>query len=244
MAAVATVAAVLSYEHQRILATDHGQPDLLAALWPLAVDGLILACGIQVATDRAAGYHSRLWALLGFWLGVIVSVAANALATPGGIVARMISAFPAVALLIAVESLTTRPRRKRTAETVSAMADSRPEVPAEAVTTIVVADRKPEAEASQVSALFPHPEAEVTAGSSVPEVDPEAARKSAPSDRKPTGSPAPAGRKLAVVKRTPETVWAAAQEVMTVDPELPFKTVAERVGVSDRRLRQIRAAVA
>lgn len=110
---VATVAAMISYAHQKQLASDHGQTGILADVWPLGVDGLILGCGIMVATDRLRGYHSRNWAFIGFWLGVVVSIACNALAGDGGIIARAISAFPAVALLIAVEALTTGPTRRR-----------------------------------------------------------------------------------------------------------------------------------
>lgn len=111
--AVAVVAAMISYAHQKQLAADHGQTGILADVWPLGVDGLILGCGIMVATDRLRGYHPRPWALIGFWLGVVVSIASNALAGNAGILARAISAFPAIALLIAVEALTTGPTRRR-----------------------------------------------------------------------------------------------------------------------------------
>lgn len=113
VAAVAIVAAMISYAHQKQLASDHGQTGILADAWPLGVDGLILGCGIMVATDRLRGYHPRPWALAGFWLGVVVSIASNAMAGDGGWLARAISAFPAIALLIAVEALTTGPTRRR-----------------------------------------------------------------------------------------------------------------------------------
>lgn len=109
---VAIVAAMISYAHQKQLATDNGQTGILADAWPLAVDGLVLSCGIMVATDRLRGYRPRFWALAGFWLGVVVSIACNALAGDGGFLTRAISAFPAIALLIAVEALTTGPTRR------------------------------------------------------------------------------------------------------------------------------------
>lgn len=101
-------------------------------------------------------------------------------------------------------------------------------------------ERKAEAEAPQVNALFPHPEAELPTGSGsgsfrLPERKSEA--EVPPSiERKPARKSSP----LVVAKRSPETTWKAAQEVMAANPELPLKTIAERVGVSDRRLRQIR----
>lgn len=110
--AVAGVAAWISYSHQVTLAKANGQHGDLAKAWPLAVDGLVLSCGILVAVDRLRGFKPRAWAFLGFWLGVAASVACNALAGDGGWLGRALSAFPAIALLIAVEALTTGPKRR------------------------------------------------------------------------------------------------------------------------------------
>jgi len=120
--AVAVVAAAISYRHQQHLAATHGQPEALAIIWPLCVDGLVASCGIAIATDRASGALPRLWAVVGFWLGVSVSVATNWLATEGGLTNHGVSAFPAVAFLIAVESLTGKPRPRRVPATVPALA--------------------------------------------------------------------------------------------------------------------------
>lgn len=111
--AVAAVAAAISYRHQQHLSATHGQPMALALVWPLCVDGLVASCGIAIAADRAGGYLPRVWALVGFWLGVAVSILTNWLATTGGLVNHGISAFPAVAFLISMESLTGRPRVRR-----------------------------------------------------------------------------------------------------------------------------------
>lgn len=108
--AVTAVAGAISYRHQSELALHNGQPALLAAIWPLCVDGLVAVCGIAISTDRAGGYRPRVWALVGFWTGVLVSVATNWLATPGGLIAHAVSAFPAVAFLVAVETLSGKPR--------------------------------------------------------------------------------------------------------------------------------------
>lgn len=111
--AVAAVAAAISYRHQQHLAVTHGQPSFLAIIWPLCVDGLVASCGIAISTDRASGHLPRIWAVVGFWLGVAVSVLTNWLATEGGLINHGVSAFPAVAFLIAVESLTGLPRVRR-----------------------------------------------------------------------------------------------------------------------------------
>lgn len=116
--AVAGVAAAISYRHQQHLAATHGQPEALAIIWPLCVDGLVASTGIAIANDRASGDLPRIWALVGFWLGVTVSVVTNWLATAGGLTNHGISAFPAVAFLLAIESLTGRPRPRTVAATV------------------------------------------------------------------------------------------------------------------------------
>jgi len=111
--AVAGVAGAISYRHQEHLAATHGQGSL-AAIWPLCVDGLIVVTSIAISTDRAAGFRARLWAVAGFWIGVLVSVTTNWLATSGGIVNHAISAFPALAFLLAIESLSSKPREPKT----------------------------------------------------------------------------------------------------------------------------------
>ncbi len=113
VAAVAAVAGLLSYRHQQSLAFAHGQPEALSIVWPLCVDGLVASTGIAIATDRAEGYRPRLWALTGFWLGVVVSVLTNWLATEGGLINHGVSAFPALAFLVAVESLSAKPRPRK-----------------------------------------------------------------------------------------------------------------------------------
>lgn len=110
---VTVVAGAISYRHQSELALHNGQPAALAAIWPACVDGLVMSCGIAIATDRAGGFRPRPWALLGFWVGVVVSVLTNWLATSGGPIAHAVSAFPAIAFLIAVESLSSKPRAMR-----------------------------------------------------------------------------------------------------------------------------------
>ncbi|MGH3661469.1 MAG: DUF2637 domain-containing protein [Micromonosporaceae bacterium] len=100
---VAGVAAVASYTHMRDLAAAHGQPDVLAHLLPLSVDGMLIVSTIAMADDKAAGKTARLSARVSFTIGVVASIGANVLAAPPGLIARIISAWPAVALLLVVE---------------------------------------------------------------------------------------------------------------------------------------------
>jgi hypothetical protein len=99
--AVTGIAAVASYDHTRVLALQAGQPAVLAALLPLSVDGMILVATLALGDGR----RSRWSAWLAFLVGVAASLAANVMAAPPGAVARVVSAWPAIALLLTVEVL-------------------------------------------------------------------------------------------------------------------------------------------
>lgn len=102
-AVVAGVAAVASYSHMRDLAAEHGQGTLLANLLPVSVDGLLVVASAVTADDRHAGRQVRLSARVSFVVGVAASIVANVLAAQPSTVARVISAWPALALLLVVE---------------------------------------------------------------------------------------------------------------------------------------------
>ncbi|MET8253286.1 DUF2637 domain-containing protein [Micromonospora sp. NPDC005197] len=99
--AVTTIAAVASYDHMKVLAERAGQPPTLAALLPLSVDGMILVATLALGDGR----RSRWSAWLAFVLGVAASVVANVAVAPPSATARVVSAWPAVALLLTVEVL-------------------------------------------------------------------------------------------------------------------------------------------
>lgn len=104
-AVVAGVAAIASYSHMRQLAAEHGQPPILSNLLPISVDGMLIVASAVLADDRAAGRPGRLSARISFLIGVVASIVANVLAAPDNPVARVISAWPALALLLVVEML-------------------------------------------------------------------------------------------------------------------------------------------
>ncbi|GAA2370667.1 hypothetical protein Cme02nite_45250 [Catellatospora methionotrophica] len=105
--AVAGIAAYASYTHMRELAVDHGQPGLVAALLPVSVDGMLIVATIAMREDRQANLRVRPWAWIAFVLGVAASVVANVLAAADDITSRVISAWPAIALLLVIEVLAT-----------------------------------------------------------------------------------------------------------------------------------------
>ncbi|WP_146231160.1 DUF2637 domain-containing protein, partial [Micromonospora sicca] len=99
--AVTVVAAVGSYDHMRTLALKAGQTPFLATVLPLSVDGMILVSTLALGDGR----RSRWSAWLAFLVGVAASLAANVLVADPHPVARVVSAWPAVALLLTVEVL-------------------------------------------------------------------------------------------------------------------------------------------
>ncbi|MET8062574.1 DUF2637 domain-containing protein [Micromonospora sp. NPDC005686] len=113
--AVTVIAAVASYDHMRELAERAGQPPLLASLLPLSVDGMILVATLALGDGR----RSRWSAWLAFVLGVAASLAANVIVAPPDATARVVSAWPAVALLLTVEVLARSGRAPELAEAVT-----------------------------------------------------------------------------------------------------------------------------
>jgi len=100
-AVVAAIAAIASYGHILHVATDAGQSGLVAHLLPLSVDGLVIVGSMGLA-DRNA---PKGWAWAAFLIGVAASLAANVIAAEPELLARVVSAWPAVALLITGEVL-------------------------------------------------------------------------------------------------------------------------------------------
>nr|WP_281187053.1 DUF2637 domain-containing protein [Micromonospora sediminicola] len=151
--AVTVIAAVASYDHMRELAERAGQPPLLAALLPLSVDGMILVATLALGDGR----RSRWSAWLAFVLGVAASLAANVIVAPPDATARVVSAWPAVALLLTVEVLA---RSGRAPEAVADAAPVSPVLAPVLVAPSVADDGRADAGRGDVSAA---PVADVTA---------------------------------------------------------------------------------
>jgi hypothetical protein len=113
--AVALVAAVASYDHQRALAALAGE-DWRAWLLPVSVDGLIVAASMSMLVRRRAGLPAGALAWASLLAGIGASLAANVAAAEPTMVGRVVAAWPPVALLLAWELLMqvrapTEPRR-------------------------------------------------------------------------------------------------------------------------------------
>lgn len=113
---VAGVAARVSYSHIRDVALYGHQPADVAALLPLAVDGMMLIATLAMAEDKAANRHPRGWARSGFWFGAAISTAANVAAPVVEYgwqwLAIGVAALPPIVLLWAIE-IAARPGKPK-----------------------------------------------------------------------------------------------------------------------------------
>jgi Protein of unknown function (DUF2637) len=103
--AVAVVAALASYDHQRALAALAGE-GWRAWLLPISVNGLIVAASMSVLVRRRAGMAAGALAWTSLLAGIGASLAANVAAAEATMVGRVVAAWPPVALLLAWELLT------------------------------------------------------------------------------------------------------------------------------------------
>ncbi|WP_157740392.1 DUF2637 domain-containing protein [Micromonospora auratinigra] len=204
--AVTVVAAIGSYDHMRTLALEAGQSPFLATLLPLSVDGMILVGTVALGDGR----RSRWSAWLAFLVGVAASLAANVIVAAPDPVARVVSAWPAVALLLTVEVLARSGKGREVAA----------HVPAEQPEPVVP---QPDSTAEGPEVSTPDRTAEVT---------PEG-----PTDA-PGGPEGPEPERPRRVRRpVAETRRLAAS--MLAEPGTTREQVAAALSISPRRLRTV-----
>ncbi|WP_322762586.1 DUF2637 domain-containing protein [Frankia sp. Cr2] len=102
---VAAVAAFVSYRHMRGVAVGHGEDSMTAAVLPFSVDGLIVAASMTMLADRRAGRRRSGLSYALLTLGACASLAANVLHAEPTLTARVIAAWPPLALLGSYELL-------------------------------------------------------------------------------------------------------------------------------------------
>ncbi|MEU5788779.1 DUF2637 domain-containing protein [Micromonospora purpureochromogenes] len=204
--AVTVVAAIGSYDHMRELALEAGQTPFLATVLPLSVDGMILVATLALGDGR----RSRWSAWLAFLVGVAASLAANVIVAAPDAVSRVVSAWPAVALLLTVEVLARSGKGRQVAAV----------VPAEVAETLVQ-QRETAREGDSLSPgsapekSTPDEPAVTPGGPEGPEV----------------GKPRRTRRPVAETRRL-----AAA---MLAEPGTTREQTAAALGVTPRRLRQV-----
>lgn len=105
--AVALVAGVASYDHQRVLAELAGE-GWRAYLLPLSVDGLIVAASMSMLVRRRTGEPAGALAWCALLLGLAASLTANVVAADPELldpilVSRVVAAWPPIALGLSFE---------------------------------------------------------------------------------------------------------------------------------------------
>jgi hypothetical protein len=104
--AVAAVAALISYRHAVTVVTSHGEPGMVGHLYPVVIDGLIVAASMVLLDagrhrDPAPGLAVSLLAA-----GIAATLAANVLAGVGyGTLGAVVAAWPALAFVGCYELL-------------------------------------------------------------------------------------------------------------------------------------------
>jgi len=100
---VAAVAAVMSYGHLRSVAVEQGEQ--AAALFPLSVDGLIVAASLVLLVRRRAGLPGGSLAWSGLLVGIAATIAGNVASAEPTLAARLVAAWPPVAFALSYELL-------------------------------------------------------------------------------------------------------------------------------------------
>ncbi|MFC7484362.1 DUF2637 domain-containing protein, partial [Luedemannella flava] len=102
---VAGIAAWSSYSHMVGVALHYGERPEVAYVLPASVDGMLIVASVVMADDKRTGRKVRWSARIAFLAGVLASVAANVAHAAPTLGARIVAAWPAVALLLVVEML-------------------------------------------------------------------------------------------------------------------------------------------
>lgn len=102
--AVAAVAATSSFAHQMELAEMAGE-EWRAALWPISIDGMVVASSMVLLSRRRAGEPAGALTWLALLAGVGASLAANVAAAEPTLLGRAVAGWSPLALLLSFEML-------------------------------------------------------------------------------------------------------------------------------------------
>lgn len=145
-AVVASIAAWSSYQHMVHVALSVGERPDVAYVLPLSVDGMLVVASVAMVDDKRAGRAVRWSAKVAFTTGVLASVAANVAAAHPTIGARIVAAWPALALLLTVELLTRAGKALKTAAAVAELVDEQPPAPVAVAPDVAAPDVEPAGE--------------------------------------------------------------------------------------------------
>jgi hypothetical protein len=234
---VAGIAATSSYAHMVHVALRYGERPEVARVLPISVDGMMIVATAVMLEDQRAGRRARWSARVAFVLGVGASIAANIAAAHPTAGARVVAAWPALALLLVVEMLARPTRRAGRSGAISTVTDevtsgitSGPVDAQPAGCALPGVPAKPAKAANRKSTGRPErPRTVKTAAPPAARPEPEPDRES------PNSSPRQRARRPAAETRQLATAILAEQ------PHLSRAQVAAQLGVSRQWLYELLA---
>jgi hypothetical protein len=142
-AVVAGIAAWSSYSHMVHVALRFGERPEVAYVLPFSVDGMLVVSATAMVDDKRSGRPVRPAARIAFTAGVLASIAANIAAAEPTSGARIVAAWPALALLLVVEMLSRSGHAQRQAAA-TGTAEQPAQVPAVSDAAIELPPEHPE----------------------------------------------------------------------------------------------------
>jgi hypothetical protein len=105
VAVLAVVAGAVSYAHMRALADRHGETGWQGHAFPVSVDGIEVVASLVLLADRRLGRRSDVLVWVALAAGTVASMAANVAVAAPDPIGRVVSGWPACALLLAIKLL-------------------------------------------------------------------------------------------------------------------------------------------
>jgi hypothetical protein len=159
-AVVAGIAAWSSYSHMVHVALRFGERPEVAYVLPFSVDGMLVVSATAMMDDKRSGRRVRPAARVAFAAGVLASIAANIAAAEPTSGARIVAAWPALALLLVVEMLSRSGRAQRQSAAAGTGTTEQPaQVPTvrDAAAKVPAEQPEPPAEVPPTGSIGPRP---------------------------------------------------------------------------------------
>ena len=118
---VASIAGYASYWHQVHVTLLAGERTELAHVIPFSVDGVLVVASVSMVDARREGRKPSWQTKLGFATGIVASVGANVMSAQPTALGRIVAAWPAIALLLVVEMLSSKGKLVEIANTITAL---------------------------------------------------------------------------------------------------------------------------
>lgn len=103
---VSLAAFIISFDHISDVAVQHGNSPLAAGLYPIAIDGMILASAMTLAARINVNAKAKFWATIARYVGFAFTIYANVLhAGWTDLDGMVVNGLPGVCLILTLETL-------------------------------------------------------------------------------------------------------------------------------------------